>query len=134
MVSQEESTCCLQSTIHIVSDESIIQQHPHISTALTFTSLDTIVFAMFLIRYKIHTVSENVGRSRKRYNHIVATIIELSAVYSLVLLSYAMTVFNPPFYTVASPFKEVGYYLEATLDTVLVCNIYASFGIHNTET
>lgn len=119
---------------------SSVASHAHaalanaISTALVFMSLGTTVSATFLIGYRIHTTSQtNIFRSKRAYNRIVATIIESSAAYSLMLLLYAMTSVIPPFYTISSPLTEVGYYLAVLLLMTAVRSIYNPYPFSDTE-
>lgn len=102
-----------------------------IVTTLVFVSLGTTLSATFLIGYKIHTASDNVWRTKARYNRIVTTIVESSAVYSLVLLLSGVAFVIPAFYAVESPLWDVTYYINATLNIVSVCNTHTSFGIQH---
>lgn len=99
---------------------------------MSFISLVTTASATALIGYKIHTASENVWRSKSRYNRILTTIIQSSAVYSLVLLLLILTTFIPPFNTIESPWSEVQFYLEVILSVVSVCYKYTPSGIQYT--
>ncbi|KAH9476473.1 hypothetical protein JR316_0010385 [Psilocybe cubensis] len=112
----------LSSTYSSISNAALSE---NILIALTFISMGTTVSTTTLIGYKIHTTSFPstsplpFKSARKpiytRYARIVSTIAESSAVYSLVVVLYAVTVVVPAFYSITSVFTEVSYYIQAVL-------------------
>ncbi|KAH9478171.1 hypothetical protein JR316_0008624 [Psilocybe cubensis] len=101
---------------HIASEVANVALENHMSSAAVFVSLGTTLITTFLIGYRIHTASLlNKSPSQKLYNRIVVTIIESSAVYSLVLLAFAITLVIRVPENSQSLLTEATYYSEAVL-------------------
>ncbi|KAH9478964.1 hypothetical protein JR316_0009427 [Psilocybe cubensis] len=98
-----------------------------IKTALAFTSVITTSSSTFLIGYKIRTVSNGIGQSSTRYIRIFTIILESSAIYSVVLLMFALT-FLPVFDSdnLESPLSQAGIYVASLLNIISVCEMRIS--------
>ncbi|KAH9483403.1 hypothetical protein JR316_0002869 [Psilocybe cubensis] len=88
----------------------------NILVALFFVSLATTSCATFLIGWRIYTASGHIGRSK--YTHIITTIIESSAVYSLVLLVLAIHTVTRFSREIESPWFEMSAYTSLALNFV----------------
>ncbi|KAH9478160.1 hypothetical protein JR316_0008613 [Psilocybe cubensis] len=88
-------------------------------TALAFTSLASTSCATLFIAYRIHQVNKEINNLRvtsiTRYNRIIATIVESSALYTLVLLLFAIVGVVPPLNEVTLSLSEAKYYLQVIL-------------------
>lgn len=108
---------------HIASEVANVALENHMSSAAVFVSLGTTLTTTFLIGYRIHTASLlNNSPSRKLCSRIVVIIIESSAVYSLVLLAFAITLVIHVPESAQSLLTEATYYTEGVLLVVTVRN------------
>lgn len=93
----------------------------NIITALLLMSLGTTVSATSLIGYKILTALQiNILQSQRTYNCIMTIIMELSTLYALVLLFYALIAAIPQFVDLESPLSQVSIYTEILVMTTAV--------------
>lgn len=94
----------------------------NIASALAFMSLGTTVTSTMLIGYRINSASRlNGARSERVFNHVVVMIIESAALYSLVLLFYAIIIAIPSLNNLKSPLSQIGTYASTALVAVAVC-------------
>lgn len=106
-----------------------------ISTTLAFTSLGTTATATCLIGYRIyHTSHNHIMQSKRTFTRIAVAIVESSAVYSLVLFLYALTLVIPILYSLQSPLWQFAYYVEAFAVVVSVSVVYEQSSIWDTHT
>ncbi|PPQ88768.1 hypothetical protein CVT25_008622 [Psilocybe cyanescens] len=98
----------------------------NIETALVFVSLGTTVMTTFLIAYRINAASLLNGSPSKRlFDRAITLVIESAAVYSLVLLIYAVFTIVPQFLAFGSPVDNAVFYLQVLgmAPTVLMARI-----------
>lgn len=95
------------------STEALSLLYNNIVTSVILVSLGTTVITTTLIGYRIHTVSRLRGTmSKNTFHHIVVMIIESAAVYSVILVIYAVFAVVPSFDTLDKPEFYAGDYIE----------------------
>lgn len=93
----------------------------NISSALVFVSLGATVITTILIGYRIHISSRSNGQPSKRmFNHIVVLVVESSAVYSLLLLAYAIVTEDPASAMLGSSGADASFYIQTVQVVVSV--------------
>uniref|UniRef100_A0A8H7XVV4 Uncharacterized protein n=1 Tax=Psilocybe cubensis TaxID=181762 RepID=A0A8H7XVV4_PSICU len=101
-----------------------------ITSALLFASLATTVSTTFAIGYRIHHYVKEMGHrftSERKLNNIIVMLLESAALYSILLIVYAVMAVVPSFNTAGSPVLQASYYVRAILTgmapTILVARL-----------
>lgn len=83
----------------------------NVRTAQMFVSVATTLTTTLLIAYKIHVTSRRViSSSKQAFKHIVIVLLESAAVYSIVILAFAIVIAIPSLDDVLS--SSVAAYME----------------------
>lgn len=94
-----------------------------VSSALVFVALVTTMLTTFLIGYRIHSSSRSNGLPAKRlFAHIVTLVVESSAIYSILLLAYAILIEDPAASRLESRAADAEFYVQTILVVVSVCS------------
>ncbi|PPQ94088.1 LOW QUALITY PROTEIN: hypothetical protein CVT25_009238 [Psilocybe cyanescens] len=101
----------------------------NVRTAQMFVSVATTLTTTLLIAYKIHVTSRRViSSSKQAFKHIVIVLLESAAVYSIVILAFAIVIAIPSLddvlsSSVAAYMEQVVTFTAGMAPTVLVARL-----------
>lgn len=109
------------------SDAAVPITFKNITGPQAFVSFGTTALCTVLIGYKIYSANEamsgsGIRKSNSPFNHIIKVIIESAAIYSLMLLVYAVqaTLPIPIDSLLHSPLLVEGYYMQPITVSIAV--------------